>query len=179
MLFDLPAEHPFSIVQLIGYVGMALGIFAFSQKDDLRMKIGMVVMTCVLIVHFMMLGSYVAAVASGLAGTRAALSTLPFARKHAHCFVAFFVIVSCVFSALTYEQWIDIFPFLTMISGTFALFYLHGLRLRYAFVCIGLLWLLHNAFAQSYGPLVMEFFILSANILTIIRLRRDTKKAAD
>ncbi|MGH1398571.1 MAG: YgjV family protein [Alphaproteobacteria bacterium] len=175
VVFDYPPEHPFSYIQIIGYLGMMLGVFAFSQKDDARLKALMVCMTLVLVVHFSLLGSYVAAVSSCLAGSRAGLSLVPFVMRRRHWFAALFVVLTCGLSAYTYTRWIDVFPFFTAIFGTFAFFYLRGVRMRMAFVAIGSLWLTHNVLAQSYGPAVMEVFIMSANLVTIYRLRRDAK----
>lgn len=178
MIFDLPLEHPLSFVQIIGYVAMILGIIAFSQKNDVRLKILMVCMTIALIAHFVLLETYVAAVSSFLAGSRAGLSLVPFVMRRRHFFTVIFVLLACVMSYYTYTGWLDIFPFVTATLGTFVFFYLYGIRMRYGFVFIGGLWLIHNILAQSYGPAVMEAFILTANIITIIRLHLDHKKAA-
>ena len=171
----LPPEHPLSYIQIIGYIAMALGIAAFSQKDDVWLKVLMVCMTAVLITHFVLLGTYVAAVSSFIAGSRAGLSLLPWVMKRRRSFTIGYVALTCVLSALTYTQWLDVFPFMTAMIGSYALFYLSGLKLRYAFVVMGGLWMLHNILAQSYGPAVMEAFILTANLITIYRLMRDEK----
>ena len=178
MLLDLPPEHPLSYIQIIGYIGMALGVFTFLQKDDVRLKLSMIAMTSVLIIHFVLLGRYVAAVSCLMSALRAGLSLIPFAMKHRHYFVALFVILSCLLGVYTYQSPIDVLPFITAVLGTFAFFYLSGIRMRIAFVVIGSIWLTHNILAQSYGPMVMEAFIMTANIITIIRLRADDKKAA-
>ena len=179
MIFDLPLEHPLSFVQIIGYIGMALGVLTFLQKDDVRLKLSMVVMTSVLIIHFVLLGRYVAAVSAAMAGSRAGLSLLPFVMKHRHYFASLFVVLTCVLGFLTYSRWFDLLPFITALIGTYSFFYLKGLWLRYSLLIGGALWLAHNILAQSYGPAVMEAFILSANVITITRLRIDQKKAAD
>lgn len=171
-------EHPFSLPQIIGYLGMSIGVLTFFQKDDRRMKVGMIAMSVVLATHFVMLERFVAAIGSVMAGTRAALSLFSFVHHHAHYFTFFFLCITCVFAYLTYARWIDIFPFMAMICGTFAFFYLHGILLRCVFVFIGCLWLTHNILALSYGPAVMEVFILIANITTIFRLRMDQKNSA-
>jgi len=171
----LSPTHPFSYIQILGYIAMILGIAAFLQKDDVRLKMIMACMAIVIVVHFSLLGAYVAAVSATLAGSRALLSLNPYVMRKRHYFVAGFVLLTIVLSAYTYTRWIDIFPFITGTLGTFALFYLRGVALRWGFASIGTLWLLHNILAQSYGPLVMEMFILTANLVTIYRLKRDEK----
>ena len=178
LVFSSDPYHPLSLVQIIGYVGMALGVITFLQKSDVRMKIYMVVMTTILCVHFTLLGRYMAAISAVLAGSRAGLSIFDFVRKNAHSFAAVYFVITCIVAYITYESWIDILAFMATLNGTFAFFYLQGLWLRFALLFGGALWLIHNILALSYGPLVMEAFILLANITTIYRLRGDQKKAA-
>lgn len=162
---------PFSMVQIIGYVGMVLGVVAFLQKNDVRMKVLVAVMGCVLCAHFMMLERFVAAFAALLAGSRAGLSIFKWVRMRAHYFSAFYIIVTLLLLYFTYESWVDILAFLASFIGIIAFFYLHGLWLRYVLLLGGACWFLHNVLALSYGPAMMEAFIIIANMVTIYRLQ--------
>jgi len=176
MIFDFPSDHPLSYIQIIGYIGMAVGIFAFAQKSDLRLKLSMVVMTSILVLHFILLGRYVAAISAASAGMRAGLSLVPFVMRHRHYFAAFFVIITSIMGFYTYVQWFDALPFITAIMGTFSLFYLRGIWLRVSLLIGGALWFVHNILALSYGPAIMEVIMFSVNTMTIYRLHLDIKK---
>jgi len=176
MIFDLPLNHPLSYVQIIGYVGMALGIFAFSQKSDVRLKLSMVAMTSVLVIHFVLLGRFVAAVSATSAGLRAGLSLVPFVMRHRHYFAVVFAVLTIILGVYSYARWFDILPFITALMGTFGFFYLSGIWLRINLLIGGVLWFGHNILALSYGPAVMEFVMFIANAITIYRLSLDVKK---
>ncbi|MFK7839618.1 MAG: YgjV family protein [Bdellovibrionales bacterium] len=178
IVFSLPSDHPLSYIQIVGYIGMALGIFVFLQRDDRRLKLSMVVMTAVMVIHFVLLGRYVAAISAASAGSRAGLSLIPFVMRHRHYFAAFFVVLTCVLGVVTYSEWFDSLPFMAALLGTYSFFYLKGLWLRCSLLVGGTFWLLHNIMALSYGPAVMEVFILSANAYTIFILLHERKKTA-
>lgn len=165
-------HDPFSLAQILGYMGMVMGIFAFLQKDDTRMKLIITGMAGILVAHFIMLGAYVAAVSAGLAGSRAGLSLMAFVKRHVHAFAAFYVIAALVLGFAVYTGPIDILPLIAAIIGTYAFFYAQGLKMRFALLIGTSVWIAHNALAGSYGPLLMEIFILIANLTTIIRMRR-------
>jgi len=167
---------PFSPAQFVGYVAMMLGIIAFLQKDDVRMKLLVAVMGCVMCAHFIMLDRFMAGFSALLAGSRAGLSVFEWVRLKAHYFSVFYMLVSCILLYLTYQNWVDILAFLAAIIGITAFFYLHGLWLRYVLLLGGMCWFSHNVLAGSYGPAVMEAFIIMANIVTIYRLQVQQKK---
>lgn len=165
-------HDPFSLTQIIGYIGMALGILAFLQKNDTHMKILIVGVAICLVSHFILLGAYVAAFASCLAGTRAGISIFPLVRRNANYVAPVFVVLTVVTAIAVYERPIDILPMLAALNGTYAFFYLEGFRMRCAILVGTCLWLVHNLLAHSYGPLIMEGFILTANLITIFRMHR-------
>lgn len=171
----LAPTHPFSYIQIIGYAAMLIGITAFLQKDDTRLKLFMATMAVVIVFHFSLLGAFVAAVSATLAGSRALLTLNPYIMKNRHIVAAAFILLTTALSLYTYTRPLDILPFITATLGTFALFYLRGIEMRWGFVFIGTIWLIHNILAHSYGPAIMEIFILSANLITIHRLKQNQK----
>lgn len=166
---------PFSFVQILGYIAMVLGIVALLQKNDTRLKIIMMCMAMIVSVHFYLLGSYVGAVGAALSGTRAGLSIFQKIRDRRLFFFIFFAGLTIVLGILTYQRPLDLLPLIASINGSYAFFYLEKLPMRYFMLFGTTLWLIHNIMALSYGPAIMEMFILSANLITIYRLRTDNK----
>ncbi len=123
-----------------------------------------------------MLGSYAAAISCGLAATRWGLSIFASIRKKAKFFVPLYVALFILSGIFTYREWIDALPVIASISGTYALFCCEKLKLRVVLMIGGAFWMLHNFLALSYGPFVMETFILFSNALMIYRLKAENKK---
>lgn len=161
---------PFSLTQIIGYLAAVVGVFAFAQHDDMRMRGLLCLMGCIIVLHFVMLGAYAAAMAAGLAGSRAGLSMFSHFRRHRHIISIIYAVITIWMGASLYERFIDILPLFAALTGTYAFFYLDGIKMRLVLMCGTTFWLTHNLLALSYGPSVMEFLVLSSNVRTIYQM---------
>ena len=163
-------SDPFSWPQLVGYGATLFGVAGFLQKNDNRLRIYITIMSMFLIAHFVLMGSYTAGLSALIASSRWSLTMVPWVKARGYIFVPFYVFVFLLSAFLTYEHWYDFLPAIASIVGTFALFYLHGLKMRLLLLCGGTFWLVHNILAMSYGPALMECFVLTANSIMIIRM---------
>lgn len=175
-LSELFPHDPLSLTQIVGYVAMALGVTAMLQKDDKRLKIMMTFMSVALITHFVMLDRILAAISVFMAGSRSFLSIFESVMRYKNPLTVFYLVAILFFTYFIYEEWVDIFPALGALNGTIAFFYLKGLHMRYALIFGAFLWLTHNFFSGSYGPFMMECILIMANIVTIIRLKKDVRR---
>lgn len=173
---DLASTDPFSLVQIIGYIAAVIGIIAFLQSSDIRMKLLIVTMGLLNIVHFLMLGAYVGAANVALATSRAGLSMFEGIRRKARFVVPIYIALSAAFLILTYQQPADYFSFMAGVIGSYAFFCLNGYKLRAALVCGGLCWLIHNIMVLSYGPAFMEVCILTINATMTWRLYKKGRE---
>lgn len=167
---------PLSLPQILGYCATVLGITAFLQKDDMRLRGFISAMSVLLITHFILMGSYTAALSAALAASRWWLTIFPWVRSRGRYFVPFYVCAFLTTAFFTYERWFDLLPPMASIGGTFALFYLHRLKMRLVLMCGGSLWCLHNVMALSYGPAVMEAFMIVSNITMMTRMVLEQRK---
>ena len=71
----MPATGPFSVAQLVGYAAFLLGVISFLQRDDRRLRAMIGAQAFSYAVHFFLLGSMVASLASLVTCTRAGSST--------------------------------------------------------------------------------------------------------
>jgi hypothetical protein len=175
-MFSADVTHPLSLPQILGYIATIFGIIGFQQKDDTKLRIFVCCMSVFIVWHFILMGSFSAAICAFLAATRWGLSIFARVRKYAHFLVPLYVLLFIAAGYLSYERWFDVLPILASISGTFALFYCTKLRLRLVLLLGGSLWVVHNFLALSYGPLVMESFIFISNAIMIARFINDNKK---
>jgi uncharacterized membrane protein (UPF0136 family) len=175
-MFSDNIYDPFSLPQILGYIATIFGIIGFQQKDDTKLKIFVLMMSVFIVSHFVLMGSYTAAISAALAASRWGLSIFVAVRARAYIFVPLFVTLFITSGILTYEQWYDALPPIASICGTFALFYFTRIRLRLMLLFGGSLWLIHNVFALSYGPMMMEGFIFVSNAIMIGRFILENKK---
>lgn len=176
MLISGDIYHPLSLPQIFGYIATIFGIIAFQQRDDNRMRIFVCAMSCFIVTHFILMGAMTAAITSALAASRWGLSMFTRIRKFAPVLVPGYIVLFLVTGYLAAENWYDYLPVIASCTGSYALFYLQKIKLRVVLFFGGSLWVIHNFFALSYGPLVMEVFICLSNAVMIYRFYAENKK---
>ncbi len=168
--------NPWSFPQVLGYLATVFGVIGFQQKNDVKLRLFVLCMSACIVSHFILMGSYAAAISAGLAATRWGLSIFTSVLKYAKYLVPFYILLFVGTGYITYERWFDVLPIIASITGTYGLFYCHRLKLRIILLIGGAFWMAHNFFALSYGPFVMEMFIFLSNLTMIVRLLAENKK---
>lgn len=164
---------PFDLAQLIGIIASAIIVFAFNMKSDVRLKLIMVVGSFLFAVHFYMLGAYTGAIVNFINSFRGGLS-IKF-HKSNKIMLTFIVIYLCL-AIVTYDQIINLLPFVTGVLGCFILYQLSGIPMRLAILVSSSLWMTYNIIFMSIGGIITEMFVMSVNCITIYRLFKDKKK---
>lgn len=156
----------FSPAQLVGYVALVLGVLAFLQKSDKRLKVLISVESVAYVIHFVLLGNYPA---SGSAAV-SCLRTLSSIRFRSAWLMAAFIganlMVGVVF-AKGVAGWI---PVVGSALATFAVFRLRGVVMRLALLACTALWLTNNILSGSLGGTLLESVIALANVTTTARM---------
>ena len=161
-----------TIAQIIGFIAFALGITAFLQKDDKKLRLVMMAQALTLCVHFIMLGRHTGAAAVFITGVRNGVSVFGWAKKVA----PLFFISVLGFGWYTYDSPVDTLPILAGIIGTTAFFYLSGIRMRLTLVMASSMWLIHNILVGSIGPALMEGFMMCAGVYRAYMLYVEHKR---
>lgn len=162
----LPAA--FSLPQLVGYLAFLLGVISFLQRDDRRLR-GMIgAQAFTYAVHFFLLGSTVAALASLITCTRALLSLVTRSRRVAVAILA----VNVTLGVLTAKSAAGWLPVIATSAGTIAFFWFGGLRMRFILLGSTACWLMNNVIVGSIGGTMLELFIGAVNSTTCYRLWR-------
>ncbi|MFC3025301.1 YgjV family protein [Vibrio zhugei] len=163
----------YDFAQCLGLVSFGLGISTFYQENDRRLKIVMLVFNLNHLVHFVLLGSPVSALSTGLSACRTASALYTSSKWVA----GIFVVIGVSLSLHTAEHWYDLWSMAGMTIGTIAIFTLTGIAMRVAFIIGAVCWLINNILVGSIGGTLLEATLLSINSLTIYRLARDKKRA--
>lgn len=157
--------------QVLGFFSFVLGIYAFYQKDDKKLKIIMVIFNLNHLVHFILLGSIVSALSTLLSAIRTTTAIYISSARVA----ALFIIVGLSSAAYLADSLWDLWSMLGMSIGTYAVFVLKGIQMRIAFILGAICWLINNILVGSIGGILLEATLISVNITTIIRLLREQK----
>ncbi len=160
-----------SPAQLLGYVALVLGVSAFLQRSDRRLKLLLAAECVAYVVHFALLGNPTAASSSGVSLTRVLLSLRFRSRRLALIVMATYLALGA-FLARTPAGWL---PVLGSCISTWGLFTAHGIRMRLLMLVSTLLWLANNVVSGSVGGTLLETFVATASIATIVRLVREAR----
>lgn len=161
-------ESWFSPAQLLGYAAFVFGIACFAQTDDRRFKLFMAAECAAYIVHFWLLAQPTAVAST----TVSLLRSLAAIKAKTPAVGVFFMLLSAALGFWLMQGWLSLLPIAASCIGTFALFFLQGLRMR-ALMLIGtLLWLLNNVLVGSIGGSALEAVLAVTNAHTIWRLSR-------
>lgn len=161
--------HIFSAAQCLGYVAFVLGVAAFLQRDDRRLK-ALVAAECLAYTfHFSMLGNGTASMSAFISCGRSVLSLKTKSLWVAGAIVLLNLALGCVYAA-TPTAWL---PIAASCLGTAAVFILSGLAMRMVLFVCTLLWLANNLISGSIGGTLLEAVIALANISTMLRMHKS------
>jgi len=163
--------NPLSAAQITGYFAFALGILAFLQKDDRRLRAMVGLQAFSYAVHFMLLGSIAAAVASLVTTVRAVLSL--YTRSPVVAIIILIVNVALAF--FTVQSAVGWLPVAASSAGTLAFFFFAGIPMRLVLLGSTGCWLANNLILGSIGGTLLELFIGIANGTTCFRLWRGKR----
>jgi vacuolar-type H+-ATPase subunit I/STV1 len=165
-----------SPAQCVGYVALILGVAAFLQTADRRLKLLNGVQCIAYAIHFALLGNPTAAASSLVSSARSFLSVWTRSLFAAALLVTANLIAGMVFSRGG-AGWI---PVAASSAATVAIFLLSGIPLRLVLLGCTCLWLVNNVLCRSVGGIVLESSIAVASVSTIIRLaaRRGDEASA-
>lgn len=152
--------------QLVGYVAFALGVTAFAQRIDWRLKLLVASECAVYTLHFHLLGNDTAAVSAGLSTLRMFASL----RTRSPWVAAFFLAANIGLGAALATSAMSWFSIGAGVCGTVAVFFLTGIGMRAMLFAATLCWLANNILSGSIGGTLLESIIAVVNGATMLRL---------
>lgn len=160
----------FSAAQLVGYLALVLGVSAFAQKNDTRLRVLNASQCMAYALHFFLLGNLSGAVSAGVSSLRSYLSLY----TRSIYVAAFAVVVNLAIGLHFVHSPAGLLPVAASVLGTAAMFLLRGIPLRFVLMLCSVCWLANNILCHSVGGTVLEIFISGSNLLTMLRLARDS-----
>lgn len=156
----------FSPAQCLGYVSFVLGVSAFLQKSDRRLKIFSGSQCLVYAVHFGMLGNFPASASLLISSGRSFLALKKRAAWVPGVIVAINLLAGVVL-ARSGARWL---PVISSCAATVAIFSMRGIPLRLVLLFCTFCWLVNNILSGSIGGTMLEVVLAVVNVSTIIRM---------
>lgn len=158
-----------STAQCLGYVAFSLGVVAFVQKLDRRLKVWIASESMVYALHFLLLANVTACLSALISGFRTLLSLKTRSLGLALLIMAVNILVAIRF-ARSGAHWL---PVIASCAATLAIFKMQGIALRLVLLASTSLWLANNIISGSVGGTMLESVIAVANLSTIFRMSKS------
>ena len=156
----------FSPAQMLGYVALVLGVSAFLQKSDTRLKALIAAESLAYVAHFILLGNFPAS-GSALVSCLRMLVSL---KSRSGWWLGAFLVISVAIGLAFAKGAVGWLPVAASCLATVAVFRLHGVVMRSVLLVCTLLWLVNNILSGSVGGTVLESIIALINLTTVVRL---------
>jgi len=142
----MPFDLHFDLAQFIGIIASATVICAFNFKNDVRLKLVMMMGSFLFAVHFFMLGAFAGAIVNLVNVLRGGLSIKFHKSKK---MMMFFISIYLTLAFITFDEIINLLPFVTGILGCFSLYLLSGIPLRLVILVSSSIWLTYGIIFMS------------------------------
>ncbi|WP_049721284.1 YgjV family protein [Gilvimarinus polysaccharolyticus] len=162
-MFDNP------LAQVVGLLSYCLGVYCFYQRDDRRLKIVLLAMQINNCIHFALLGAGTALLSSVFSVVRTGVSL----RTKSGVVAWLFIALSFSLGLYVSSSWQDMLPVMGSCMGTYALFFLQGIRMRLLFLISACFWLANNIYVGSLGGTLLEATLITVNSRTMFKLYRE------
>lgn len=159
------------LAQAIGGIAFLLGIWAFSQKNDLRFRYGMVAFCFIMAIHFMMMGAIIGAIGVTINGIRSFVSI----KTQSKTIMWFFILLLFGMTLPKVSTLFELLPIIGSAVGTWALFSVQGIKMRSLILFNSSCWFIYNLWVGSIGGSLIEGTFIVANSIMIYHLYRMKK----
>ena len=159
----------FSTAQCVGYVAFVLGVGAFLQKIDRRLKFLLASESLAYTVHFALLGNFSASASALISCFRSFMSMKTRSPWLATVIIGVYMAAGIAF-AKNGAGWL---PVIGSAVATLAMFFMRGIPMRLVLLSSTLMWLANNIISGSIGGTLLESTIAIINISTMIRIFRS------
>src|ERR1017187_524512 len=159
-----------SPAQVVGYLALALGITAFLQKSDDRLKFFNATQGLVYALHFVLLGNLAACASSLISSLRSFLAL----RYRSWLLGAVIIGANVGLGAAFARNRAGWLPVIGSCIATIAIFTMRGVRFRCVLLASTLLWLANNILPGAFVGTLLELAKATINISTMIRMVRSS-----
>lgn len=171
----------FDPVQLIGYVAMALCIFAYQAKTRryilLIQGLGCILWT----LQFFLLGSYAGMLLNAVNAARnityAFIERYKFSSSPFCLGITIAVCLSMLFVTIPGEGWLGIFPVVATSLASVAFFMRKERLVRSLYLVASPVWMVYDIINGSIGGTICEAFSIISIVIALLRFKKEKRAA--
>jgi hypothetical protein len=156
----------FTPAQVAGYLAFVLGVTAFLQRTDRRLKFFNASQSLIYALHFVLLGNLPASASSLISSGRSFLALKCRSMMLAVTIVVVYICAGMRF-AKTPGGWLTV---VASSVATLAMFTMTGIPLRLVLLGCTAAWLANNILSHSIGGTMLEVSVAVINITTMARM---------
>lgn len=167
------------IAQLIGVIAVCFSLAIFQvNKREIMLRIGAVA-GLLYAVHFFLIGAPTGAAMNIVGSIRSYIFSIIKPTRKNIWILVFFICVSLLGAALTWEGALSLLPMGGIIFGALAFWQSNPTTIRRLALIASPLWFIYNAASGSYPGMFIEIFIMTSNLIGQYRFdfRGKTSKA--
>lgn len=158
----------FSPAQCVGYLAFVLGVAAFLQKSDRRLKLLNSIQGLAYAAHFFLLGNIPASSSSLISGVRSFLAV----KYRSPWLAGLIVAVNLAVGVAVVRSGVGWIPVIASCAATLAVITMQGIPMRLVLLACTFMWLTNNILSHSIGGTMLESVIAVVNVTTMIRMLR-------
>lgn len=164
------------VIQGIGFIAMALGIYSFQLKKRASIILCQMGGSCLWATQFLILGTYSGAIQNTIAIARNAV----LAQREKHHWASSRITAAIIYTLITtagvltvmLEGYWALLTVGAMLLQTFAFYFTNANAIRRISLCVCALWLVYDVHAGSIAGVCCEIFGICSIIIALIRYRR-------
>ena len=166
--------------QIVGIVALLVNVLSYQFNKRSQILVMQFVAGFLFALHYFLLGAYAGAIANVLGVTRSLAFLFRGKNKlasHPLCPV-FFVVLSFISVAFTYQNFLSLLPSFAFLSNSIALWSDRPKITRIFTIPNNSLFLIYNISTLSYSGIISDIFVLVSLIIAFVRfdiLRLDLK----
>lgn len=166
--------HNFWSIQIIGFLALIVGVFAWNVKTRVKILNLQSVSSALFVIHYFLLGAYTGALMSGLIILRNFVFSEKKKKKWAnHSFwIYFFMLLATTVLVLFWQGLPSILPVAGVILGTFALSRDKPKDMRFFMLLTAFAWIPYTIIVHSYSGLISQIISTAGIIVGMFRLDR-------
>jgi uncharacterized MAPEG superfamily protein len=157
-----------TISSILAVLAVTLGLIAYLDKSDVRLKVILFVQAILLGSHFAIEGSISASIITFLIAPLNLLSAFKISRPLYPAF-ALIILIAGLFGFNGVQ---DIFPIAAVCISLYALYHLEGVYLRGSLIACSMLWIIHDVAYDLPIILFMDITILVLNVFATMQMIR-------
>lgn len=160
------SSNHFLLAQIFAFLSSLCLLFSFWQKRRKRILFFQMLDSCFDIIQYFLLGAYTGSIISFLGSVRAII----FLKKDEKFYLYLFLILYFIFSVITYNGIISLFPMCAALMYTVVIWNRKEKNIRLFSIFVFLLWFVYDVLMRAYVSCITDAILVLSNLLAYCKI---------